>query len=87
MAVYDLDILTLGLVIVIAGVTLVFIGIIAEILGSVRKGVKTKAGGAVLIGPFPIIFGNREFIKYSLILLLILVVLTITFIMIPGVMK
>lgn len=87
MAVYGLDILTLGLVMVMVGVALVFIGIVAEILRSVRKGVKTRAGGAVLIGPFPIIFGDRELVKYSLILLLIMIVLAIVFIVTPGVVR
>lgn len=87
MAIYEFDTLTLGLVMVIAGVALVFLGMILETLGGVRKSAKIRTGGAVLIGPFPIVFGDKELIKYSLILLLILVVLTITFILIPGVVR
>ncbi|MCD6444230.1 DUF131 domain-containing protein [Candidatus Bathyarchaeota archaeon] len=87
MGVYGLDPVTLGLVMVVIGVALVFIGIVAEFLRSVRGGTKVKVGGAVLIGPFPIVFGDRELVKYSFILLLVLVVLTIIFMVIPGVLR
>ncbi|RLI27428.1 TIGR00304 family protein [Candidatus Bathyarchaeota archaeon] len=87
MEVYGLDPVMLGLVMVVIGVALVFIGIVAELLRSVRRSAKVKVGGAVLIGPFPIIFGDRELVKYSLILLLVLVVLTIMFMVIPGVLR
>jgi len=77
----------LGLIMVVIGVALVFIGIVTELLRGVRRGVKTKVGGAVLIGPFPIVFGDRELVKYSLVLLLVLVVLTVVFMVIPGVLR
>jgi len=48
---------------------------------SVRRVGKARFGGAVLIGPFPIIFGDRAMVKYALILLIICVALTLIFIL------
>lgn len=78
--------MTIGFVAIIIGVVLMVLGFILEALKWFRGG-KVKAGGAVLIGPFPVIFGDRELLKYSLILLVIMVVLTLVLILIPGVLR
>jgi uncharacterized protein (TIGR00304 family) len=66
------------------GLTLVFVGfaiaLIAVVLlflkGFKNKGGKIRGGGAVIIGPIPIIFGtDKESVKIILILSIILVVL------------
>jgi len=70
------------------GVTLAFLGIIVIIIALIyeifknlkdqsqeRKG-QTNVGGVILIGPFPIVFGNnKDAIKISLILLVAMVIL------------
>ena len=70
------------------GVTLAFLGLIVIIIALIyeisknlkdqaqeRKG-QTNVGGVILIGPFPIVFGNnKDAIKISLILLAAMVIL------------
>ena len=70
------------------GVTLAFLGLIVIIIGLIyeisknlkdqaqeRKG-QTNVGGVILIGPFPIVFGNnKDAIKISLILLAAMIIL------------
>lgn len=46
-----------GVILVFIGIMLVFVGALAGMLGA-GKNVKTEAGGVVLIGPVPIIFGT-----------------------------
>jgi len=64
------------------GIVLIFVGIIVSFIavilmtfaGKKRKG-KFRGGGAVIIGPFPIIFGtDKESVKALLLLSIILVV-------------
>lgn len=66
------------------GLTLVFVGfaiaLIAVVLlflkGSKSKSGKMRGGGAVIIGPIPIIFGtDKESVKIILVLSIILVAL------------
>jgi uncharacterized protein (TIGR00304 family) len=70
------------------GVTLAFLGLIVIIIALIyeisknlkdqaqeRKG-QTNVGGVILIGPFPIVFGNsKDAIKISLILLAAMIIL------------
>ncbi len=46
-----------GIILILVGVTLVFIGSLAGIFSGGKAG-KAEAGGVVLIGPIPIIFGT-----------------------------
>jgi len=66
------------------GVSLIFIGFILSFIAVVllafsslkRDGGKVRGGGAVIIGPVPIIFGtDKESVKIVLILAIILVIL------------
>lgn len=73
------------------GVTLAFLGLIVIIIALIyeifknlkdqpqeRKG-QTNVGGVILIGPFPIVFGNsKDVIKISIILLAAMIILILT---------
>jgi uncharacterized protein (TIGR00304 family) len=66
-----------GIVLVIIGVLLVFVGVLHSILAPGKAGGRVEAGGAVIIGPFPLIFGtsSKAALAASIIALVILVVL------------
>ncbi|MEM2239122.1 MAG: DUF131 domain-containing protein [Candidatus Bathyarchaeia archaeon] len=76
--------LTIGLTITLIGIALVFIGFLMEFIKSLKKTGKMKTCGAVLIGPFPIIFGDRDLVKYSIVLLIIMLILTVVLIIVSG---
>lgn len=76
--------LTIGLIITLIGIALVFIGFLLEFIKSFKKMSKMKTGGAVLVGPFPIIFGDRDLVKYSVVLLVIMLILTVFLIIVSG---
>lgn len=76
----------IGLIIALIGFALVFVGFLLEFLKFFGKTAKVKTGGAVLIGPFPLVFGDKELVKYSVVLLLVLVVLTVVLIVSFGVL-
>ena len=67
---------SIGLTLLLTGFALVFIAtILLSVKGSRGKG-KVKAGGVVIIGPVPIIFGtDKQTVKALLILSIILVAL------------
>jgi uncharacterized protein (TIGR00304 family) len=67
---------SIGLTLIVAGFVLVFVAtILLSLKGSSGKG-KVKAGGVVIIGPVPIIFGtDKQTVKALLILSIILVTL------------
>jgi uncharacterized protein (TIGR00304 family) len=67
---------SIGLTLIVVGFALVFIAtLLLAFKGSSGKG-KVKAGGVVIIGPFPIIFGtDKQTVKALLILSIILVTL------------
>jgi uncharacterized protein (TIGR00304 family) len=65
---------SIGLTLIIAGFALVFIAtLLLALKGAGGKG-KVKAGGVIIIGPVPIIFGtDKQTVKALLILSIILV--------------
>jgi len=66
----------LGFVFIIVGVLIILVAILLLFFRSIKKEGKIKGGGAVIIGPFPIIFGtNKESIKMVLLLSLALIIL------------
>jgi uncharacterized protein (TIGR00304 family) len=59
---------TLGLVLVFVGVAIIIIAVVLLSVSGVRKG-KVKGGGAILIGPIPIVFGtDKKSLKTVLLL-------------------
>lgn len=77
----------IGLAIFIAGFLAIFLGVVLIMLWGFRAKSRVKAGGAVLIGPFPILFGDKDLIRYSLALLLIMVFLLVFMMLIPFLFK
>jgi len=75
-----------GLTLFMVGVALIFIGFLLEFLKCLKKTGKVKTTGAVLIGPFPIVFGDKDLVKYSVVLLILMTVLTLVLIIVSGVL-
>ena len=66
----------LGVILVFAGFLIAFVAVILMFFTTTRGKGKVKGGGAVIIGPFPIVFGtDRESLKILLLLSIALVVL------------
>lgn len=73
---------SLGIIIIFIGVAVIFIAFVLLFFSS-WKGGKVRGGGAVIIGPFPIVFGtDKESVKavlwLSIALTIILFALFIT---------
>jgi len=68
---------SVGLTLVFVGFVIAFIAVVLLFLRGFRnKGAKVRGGGAVIIGPIPIIFGtDKESMKIILVLSIILVAL------------
>ena len=69
---------SLGIALIFAGILIIILAIILTFLLNVKETGKVKGGGAIIIGPFPIIFGtDKESVKMILFLSLALTVLLI----------
>jgi len=68
---------SLGVTLILLGFAVSFIAVLLLVLSGVKGGKgRVKGGGAVIIGPIPIIFGtDKESVKFILVLSIILVVL------------
>jgi|YelNatPaOPRAMG01_1025707.scaffolds.fasta_scaffold114250_3 uncharacterized protein (TIGR00304 family) len=72
----DRALFELGAILVFSGFALALAAFVALLASSIRGGV--KGGGAILIGPIPIIFGTEGFPRAALLLALaILAVLSL----------
>jgi uncharacterized protein (TIGR00304 family) len=68
----------LGLALVFVGILIIVIAFLSLVMGSAKKG-RVKGGGAIIIGPIPIIFGtDKKSLKTILLLSLTLTVLLLT---------
>lgn len=66
---------SIGIILIFIGILVILVAFMLLFLSSVRGG-KIKGGGAVIIGPFPIVFGtDKESIKTVLLLSMTLVIL------------
>ena len=66
----------LGIALIFAGILITLIAVILLFVSSVRAKGEVKGGGAIIIGPFPIIFGtDKESIKTVLLLSITLTIL------------
>lgn len=69
----------IGIVLILAGIFVTFVAIILSFTTFKGKG-KVKGGGAIIIGPFPIIFGTgKESVKILLLFSIILIVSLLVF--------
>lgn len=68
---------TFGIALVFVGVLIIIIAVILLSISGAKKG-KVKGGGAIIIGPVPIIFGtDKESLKTVLFLSLALTVMLV----------
>jgi uncharacterized protein (TIGR00304 family) len=68
----------LGIALIFAGMLIILVAILLLFLSSVKEKGKVKGCGAIIIGPFPIIFGtDKESIKMVLLLSLTLTILLV----------
>jgi uncharacterized protein (TIGR00304 family) len=68
----------LAIALIFAGMLIIIVATLLLFLSNVKGGGKVKGGGAIIIGPFPIIFGtDKESVKTILLLSLVLTVLLI----------
>ncbi|MCW3992962.1 MAG: DUF131 domain-containing protein [Candidatus Bathyarchaeota archaeon] len=66
----------LGIALIFAGILVTLIAVILLFVSGVRGKGEVKGGGAIIIGPFPIIFGtDKESIKTVLLLSITLTIL------------
>ena len=69
--------LALGIALIFVGVLIIVLAVLLLSVWNVKKG-KVKGGGAIIIGPVPIIFGtDRESLRTVLLLSLALTVLLV----------
>jgi uncharacterized protein (TIGR00304 family) len=68
----------LGAILVFAGFLVVFVAVLLMVLTAARGKGKFEGGAAVIIGPFPIVFGtDRESLKILLLLSMTLIILVV----------
>ena len=69
---------SLGIFLIFAGLIVILVAVLMLFISSVRGKGKARSGGAIIIGPFPIIFGtDKESIKTVLLLSITLTILLI----------
>jgi len=72
----------LGVALIFLGILIVLAAFVLLFISSFRGG-KVKGGGAVIVGPFPIIFGtDKESVKTVLLLSIALALLLLAFMVI-----
>ena len=80
------ELISLGFTIIVLGFAVVFIAVLLMAIRGVRTGGKMKGGGAILVGPIPIVFGtDRESMKIILILAIILTVVLVVATVLPSI--
>jgi len=68
----------IGIMLIFAGFIIAFIAVILLFFSTIRGKGKIRGGGAVIIGPFPIVFGtDKESVRTLLLLSIVLVVLVL----------
>lgn len=72
----------LSQVLLALGISLIIIGFLLVILAVLLAGTKsgstrTSAGGIILIGPFPIVFGSKDLVKIMLALAIAMIAVLI----------
>jgi uncharacterized protein (TIGR00304 family) len=68
----------LGIALIFVGMVVILVAVFLLLLSGIKGEREVKGGGAVIIGPFPIIFGtDKESVKTVLLLSLALTILLI----------
>jgi uncharacterized protein (TIGR00304 family) len=68
----------LGIGLIFAGMLIILVAILLLFISNVKGEEKVKGGGAIIIGPFPIIFGtDKKSVKTILLLSIALTVLLV----------
>jgi len=81
------ELVRLGFTIIIVGFAIAFVAVLLAAIRSGTFGGKVKGGGAILIGPIPIVFGtDRESMKIILILAIILTVILVAVTIVPWIL-
>ena len=72
---------SIGVLLILIGFAVAFIAMILMVLSGAKGGKsRVRGGGAVIIGPVPIIFGtDKESVKIILVLSIVLVALLLVF--------
>ena len=69
------DLITTGLVLVLAGFGIIAVSVLS---GGKKSGTEVRGGGVVMVGPIPIIFGSdAKWASIAIILAIVLVLLSI----------
>jgi uncharacterized protein (TIGR00304 family) len=67
-----------GIALILMGFAIIFIAVVLLLLASAKSKTKVRGGGAVIIGPLPIVFGTDEqSVKTLLILAIALIALLV----------
>lgn len=70
----------IGLILVFVGFAIAFIAVALLVLAGAKGRERIKGGGAVVIGPFPLIFGaDKESVKTLLLLSVFVIILMFVF--------
>jgi len=81
------ELVNLGFIIIFLGFTIALAAVLLMAIRGRRAGGKVKGGGAILVGPIPIVFGtDRESMKIVLILAIILTVILVAVTIVPWIL-
>lgn len=67
---------SIGVILLFAGFVIAFVAVILLVITAMKGKGKVRGGGAVIIGPFPVVFGtDKESVKVLLLLSIALITL------------
>lgn len=70
----------IGVILILVGFFVMFVAAVLLFFTALERKGKIRGGGAVIIGPFPIVFGtDKESVKILLLLSIVLIVLLLIF--------
>ncbi len=72
----------IGMILIFTGFLITLLAIVLMFFINIRGKGKVRGGGAVIIGPFPIIFGTDKESVRTLLLLSIILIILILFVMV-----
>jgi len=81
------ELVNLGFIIVFLGFAITLVAVFLMVIRGGKAGGKMKGGGAILVGPIPIVFGtDRESMKIVLILAIVLTAILVAITMVPWIL-